>query len=99
MYSGRKLFQVRLECVEIVSVDYLSVLDDAERSFAGRLNPATGVCRSDGRCDAVVLTGIPYGAGRENAERFAVIIPCACILLVSPDNGVLHNTTNCLISG
>lgn len=99
MYSGRKLFQVRLECVEIVSVDYFSVLDDAERSFAGRLNPATGVCRSDGRCDAVVLTGIPCGAGRENAERFAVIITCACILLVSPDNGALHNVTDFLING
>lgn len=99
MYSGRKPFQIRLECVEIVSVDYFPVLDDTERSFAERLNPAARIRGSDGRCDAVVLTGISCGAGRKDAECVAIIIPSACILLVRPDNSVLDDVTNFLING
>ena len=99
MNSGRKLLQIRLECVEIAPVDYFPVLDDTERSFAGRLDPAAGVCRSDRRSDTVVLACVPYGAGRENAGWFAVIIPCACILLFGPDNCALGNVADFLING
>ena len=44
MYPGRELFQLRPECVEVVFVYCLSVLDDSERIFVGRLSPAAGVC-------------------------------------------------------
>ena len=47
MYPGWELFQLRPECVEVVFVYCLSVLDDSERIFVGRLNPAAGVCGPD----------------------------------------------------
>ena len=99
MNPGRKLLQIRLECVEIAPVDYFPVLDDTERSFAGRLDPAAGVCRSDRRSDTVVLACVPCGAGREDAGWLAVIIPCACILLFGPDNCALGNVADFLING
>ena len=68
MDSGRKLLQISLECVESMPVDYFSVLDYTGRGVAGRLNPTAGICGSDRRSDAVVLTDIPCSAGRKNAE-------------------------------
>ena len=73
MHPGRKLFQRSPECLIIVSADYFPVPDEKERSFGGRLNPpVAGVCRSDRRCDAVVLSGVSRGAGRKNGEGFGV---------------------------
>ena len=88
MYSGRKAFQIRLECEEIVLVENFTGLDDTERGFERWLYTPAGIGRVECRGETVAVAGIRSCPCRKDGK----IIQISLLLSRVPAGGRDHRS-------